>query len=365
MDPFAHTFFGATLAETGLRERSRYATATLIAGANLPDIDAVATFLGQDSSLYLRRGWTHGVLAMVLLPLALAGIIWAWNRWRGHKADPDGPAFDLKWIVILSYLSTWSHPTLDWMNTYGVRLLMPFDGTWFYGDTLFIIDPWFWLLTAAGVVLARSASRRAIVGWTILALLASALVLLAPMVHLGVKIGWCVGVALIVGIRLKRPSDQARRLVARTGLATLIIYIGALFGFARFSESALAEERGADPPESVQWNPQPGVPFGHERIVLDYGDHYVLVRPHQDDLTVPRGDETEVVTAALEADEIRGFANWTRFPYWEVEPLGEGHRVIFRDLRYVEPDGEPRGIGYVEVDLNAALEVIDHRSAVE
>jgi len=41
MDPIAHTLFGAALAESGLKNRSRYATATLLIGANLPDIDVV------------------------------------------------------------------------------------------------------------------------------------------------------------------------------------------------------------------------------------------------------------------------------------------------------------------------------------
>ena len=58
-------------------------------------------------------------------------------------------------LLLLSYLGVLSHVALDWLNTYGVRLLMPFDGRWFYGDTLFIIDPWLWLTLGVGVWLAR------------------------------------------------------------------------------------------------------------------------------------------------------------------------------------------------------------------
>jgi len=36
------------------------------------------------------------------------------------------------------------HPTLDWLNTYGMRWLMPFSGRWFYGDAVFIVDPGCW-----------------------------------------------------------------------------------------------------------------------------------------------------------------------------------------------------------------------------
>ena len=66
-------------------------------------------------------------------------------------------------LLLLSYVGVLSHVALDLLNTYGVRLLMPFDRRWFYGDALFIIDPWLWLALGAGVWLARrhGASRPA------------------------------------------------------------------------------------------------------------------------------------------------------------------------------------------------------------
>ena len=53
-----------------------------------------------------------------------------------------------------------SHPFLDWLNNYGVRLLMPFSDRWFYGDTLFIVDPWLWLILGGGVMLAWTSHTR-------------------------------------------------------------------------------------------------------------------------------------------------------------------------------------------------------------
>ncbi len=348
MDPIAHTLFGATLAETGLRRKSRLAAPTLIIGANLPDIDALVTVFGPDTSLLLRRGWTHGVLAMVLLPMLLAGIMWLWDRRK--PLDDASPPFDLRWIVGLSYLSVWSHPTLDWMNTYGVRLLMPFDGRWFYGDTLFIVDPWMWLLTAAGVVLACSHSKRAIVGWGVLGALATLLVMFAPMVALGVKLGWALGVLGIIALRFRGWKSKD---VARGGLATLLIYIGVVFGLARMAESdALAGES----PLEVQSSPVPGVPFEH-RVVMVFEDKYRVLPPHGDAFEVPREKPDEVVTAALAAPSIKGFANWTRFPYWTKKQHEDGGwTVTFRDLRYVDPGQAAQGIGLVEVRLDASLQ---------
>ncbi len=349
MDPVAHSLFGATLAETGLRHKTRYATGTLIIGANIPDIDGVASFLGRDMSLYLRRGWTHGVLAMVVLPLVLAGLVLGWHRFVRKR---EGPPPDMRWVVGLAFIATWSHPILDWMNTYGVRLLMPFDGRWFYGDTLFIIDPYFWLLTAAGVVLARSESKKAIVGWSVLGGLSTLLVVAVDMVPIWVKIIWLIGVATILFVRIKKPFQS--RTVARFGFTTLLLYICVVFGMARFAESA-AVEKGA--PIEVQSNPIPGVPFEH-RVVVVYEHRYEVIPPHGERFVVEREEPTKVVKAALESDAIKGFANWTRFPYWNVEEQEDGWIVTFRDLRYVDPGEPSRGIGLAKVKVGQNYEVV-------
>src|SRR5690606_34929632 len=135
MDPLAHTLFGAALAESGLKHHTRYATATLLVGANLPDLDVVAGLWGSDFELYARRGHTHGILAMLVLPLLLTGAMLLWQRWRaGHPRAPAAthasasPPLNPRAILLLSCIALLSHPLLDWMNTYGVRLLMPFDG---------------------------------------------------------------------------------------------------------------------------------------------------------------------------------------------------------------------------------------------
>ena len=61
-----------------------------------------------------------------------------------------------KWLLILSFIAILTHPSLDWLNNYGVRLLMPVSDRWFYGDAVFIVDPWLWGILAAGVMLASA-----------------------------------------------------------------------------------------------------------------------------------------------------------------------------------------------------------------
>jgi inner membrane protein len=162
VDNLCHSLVGAALAETGLRRRTRYAAAALVIGANFPDLDIAFAF--TERGLGLRRGVTHGVLALVVLPFLLTGMILLWHRWRGERrrGGRTGSGQEVRpgGLVALAALAILTHPTLDWMNVYGMRWLMPFDGTWFYGDSLFILDPWLWLLLGGAWVGGRRLRRR-------------------------------------------------------------------------------------------------------------------------------------------------------------------------------------------------------------
>ena len=52
---------GAALARSALGHRTALGTATLLIGANLPDIDVLAYLDGPAADLAFRRGWTHGI----------------------------------------------------------------------------------------------------------------------------------------------------------------------------------------------------------------------------------------------------------------------------------------------------------------
>ena len=90
MDPLTHTLVGASLAQTRFG-RVRLGTATCVIGANLPDIDAASYFLGSDLALGFRRGWTHGVLAMAVLPPLLAWVMHQVDRVRCKRMPVARP----------------------------------------------------------------------------------------------------------------------------------------------------------------------------------------------------------------------------------------------------------------------------------
>ncbi|MGF1669558.1 MAG: hypothetical protein ACFCU6_03850, partial [Balneolaceae bacterium] len=65
-----------------------------------------------------------------------------------------------------------------------------------------------------------------------------------------------------------------------------------------------------------------------------------------------------VIKAALKSPDVQGKLNWIRFPYYEVQLLKDGYRVIIRDLRYVRHDQtETSGVGITVVTLDNNLEV--------
>jgi inner membrane protein len=350
MDPIAHTLFGAALAESGLKHRSRYATATLLIGANLPDIDVVSGLWGSDVELYVRRGWTHGILAVFVFPFLLTAAVALWHHWRSNDLPEFGaPPFRPHAILALAFLAVGSHPLLDWLNTYGVRLFMPFDARWFYGDTLFIVDPWFWLLAAAGVVMARSMGWRAMAGWALLATLVSVLVLGTNLVPPGVKLIWSAAVVLLVVLRWRRPSWAASRVVARAGLASLVLYIGTAYGLGRLAESEVAKRFPMA--LQVQGNPAPAVPFSHRLVVVE-DDSYRIIAQDGTVHELPRQRPNAIVQKAMASSSIRGFMNWTRYPYWTVEEATDHWIVRFQDLRYQGPDvPNPQGVGYAQVEV--------------
>ncbi len=374
MDPIAHTLFGATMAEAGLKRKTALATTTLIIGANIPDIDALAMFVSEDYALLVRRGWTHGILALLFWPFLLTGAMLGIDRLlekrRLRKGKPSsGPPMHPKWLLLIAFIGVWSHPLLDWLNTYGIRLLMPFDGTWFYGDTLFIIDAWFWLLAGAGVVLARSNSWKSISAWIVLGTALTALITTADMVPLAAKIAWLAGIGLIAAARMLGVQKNYSRPIAIAMLAGAVLYTAFMYTGARMTTIHAKNHFADEGVEIVRAmaNPLPARPLLRSGVAAS-GNHYYLfvvnwTKPDSFRLThnpVIIEPPDEIVKAALEDPGVQGLQNWIRFPHYEVRSLdGGGKRVFIRDLRYVQPDQETAvGIGIAVVDLDEELRVV-------
>ncbi len=290
MDNVCHTLVGAAFGEAGLKRRTRFGSATLIIAANLPDLD-VLVFATDVPSVAFRRGWTHGTIAQVLLPMALTAAVWAVSRMC--PARDDRRPLHARSLLLLSYVGVLSHVGLDLLNTYGMRLLMPFDGRWFYGDALFIIDPWLWLALGAGIWLAR---------------------------------------------RRGMPTP------ARRALVVAAIYIAAMSVTARLARDVVLDEwrtaRGVEP-LSLMVGPSPITPL-RRQIIVDAGTHYETgtLEWFPAEVTfesdrVLKNDRDPRLVQAREAPQIQGFLVWSRFPFWTLEEVPGGTRVTVGDMRFV------------------------------
>lgn len=304
MDNLCHTLVGAAMGEGGLKRQTALAMPALLIGANLPDVDVLAYFWGSDTALGFRRGWTHGVPALVLWPFVLTGLLLAWDRWVRRRWRPEAEPAQPRALLRLSTLAILTHPFLDWLNTYGLRWLMPFDGTWFYGDALFIADPWIWLALSAGVVLSRLR-------------------------------------------RTFRP--------ARWALAAVCAYIVLSWGLQLASRRVAAQALTAAgrPIHRMMAGPVPVNPFRRE-IVSDAGEGYDLgtvdwlASPKfrgRKPLYVPRNDALPGVAEAAATREGAIFLDWARFPFFEVERRS----VWITDARYNLERGE--GFARLKVEL--------------
>lgn len=355
MDPIAHTLVGASLAQTGLRRATPYAAAALIAGANLPDIDALATIGGADVALWFRRGWSHGVPALVVLPILLTLLLVFLARRREPKT-PVRPGV----LLALAYFATLTHPTLDWMNNYGMRWLMPMEERWFYGDTLFIVDIWIWTALGGVVFLAREKRLPSLVMWGLFAVFAGYLLFTVVPGLLLAKVLWCAALASILLLRWRRVGreDAPSRRLAIAAVSAVIIYVLVLGGLTRYAHRGVLDEMTARgiTVEAIMVAPVPVTPFIRDVVVQTpegyrYGraDLWPQFELELATRRVPLLEDSPVVRAAIASPTVRGFMNWARFPFAEVEETSSGYMVYLSDARYTRTRGAGFGSARVEV----------------
>jgi len=288
----------------------------MVIGANLPDIDAFVYLTGSGSTgLTFRRGWTHGVLAMVVLPFVLAGLM-TWvgrtlaERREQHGRPSTAPPIVPSQLLLLSAIAIWTHPLFDLLNTYGVRLLMPFSSRWFYGDTLFIIDPWAWLALGIGAFISIQRAR-------------------------GVPAGAGSDGAMS---RAERP--------ARIAIALVVTYIAAMAASSRVGRAIVERQAVAAGLQSslrIMVAPEPVTPFSRA-VVRDMGLWYEVGRltwsaaPHYEIAGDPILKTSNAATlTAMSTGEGRQFWSWTRFPFAEVSTTNDSVVVRFDDVRYARP----------------------------
>src|SRR5258706_7259075 len=226
MDGLTHSLVGLTSAKAGLERLSPYTAATCILSANAPDIDVVSFFFGgRWTLLQHHRGITHsivGTLALgLLIPTIFLGIERVIAKWRKRS-----PRIRYRGLVLASLIAAATHPLMDWTNNYGVRPLLPWSGRWFYGDLVFIIDPYLFLILGGAAFLLTSNRRARIIFWSLLAVVVTIILLRVSPPRAGnaggllfARMIWIAG---LLGLAIARSLGFQRRLKRSLALGALI-----------------------------------------------------------------------------------------------------------------------------------------------
>ncbi len=138
MDPITHTLSGIIFGKTVSKDR--ILILTLIISSLLPDLDMILLLHSKELFLTFHRGITHGILALLILPLIFALIF---KKRHGFFK-----------VYAISFTGYALHLFLDLTNQYGTKILSPIDWTSFSLSLTFIVDPYILLPFLFAVVLS-------------------------------------------------------------------------------------------------------------------------------------------------------------------------------------------------------------------
>ncbi len=299
MDNVTHSLVGLAMARAGLNRFSPRATLLLILSANAPDIDIVALSRGGLAYLEAHRGYTHSLLGLPAMALLSVLVVAAIYRER------------LPWLNawLLCCAGVGGHLLIDWTNSYGIRLLLPFSSRWFHLDWTSLFDTYILAILVFAAV------------WPSFARLVSGEIGDRTSPGRGIAIFALVFLALFDGTR----AVLHLRVVAQM-------------------QSRLYADAPALQAVAV---PDPFTPVGWTGIVETAADYRVMPLNAFGQLNVENATRfyKPAVTAALEhakkVEAFRYFLYFARFPVWSQYPVtvnGQpGKRLDLTDLPFGRP----------------------------
>lgn len=337
---------------------------------NLPDVDVAYTWLigpKPIGNLLHHRGHTHTLL--VALPLAWLLGYAAW-RWFARRT-PSANGRERQLLFGLALLGPVVHLALDFGNNYGVHPFWPFLDDWYYGDSIFIVEP-LWLAVLVPV-LAHKIIRRwlRVVLWVVL----TAVVILywyLPFFNATTRFV-LLGVVALSFTLTRRSSERGRVLYAGGAfVAVAVVFsIGSSLAKAQARSAAVA----AFPALSVHdvaAAPLPGNPACWETLVAgEQGGSYrvlratVALRPLSPE-SCHAGTDVEPTAPVTRLDRpLHGGVRWQSEYHADVAELAQLRRancrfralLRFTRLPYVAASG--RIAGDLRYDRGPGLDFSD------
>ncbi len=331
MDAVTHGLTGWLIARSVPSEQGgKAATAAVVIGSVLPDVDHVVSVLGSDAAIRFHRGISHSFAGIAVSSLLLALLLCRFGRWK-----------DLKKLYLFALIGQLSHIALDLITSYGTQIFQPFSDARVSFDLLFIIDLVFTGIVLAGIVLSRHGRA---------AMARGALAALAIY----------VGFAAVLHVRaedaIRTAAEQnGVRVVSVAALPRLTeIDVGrrlANVPLVGEGEAWAAGELKRLPslpiPEAPGRYPMPAGPLSWNGFVDD-GRTYL--RADVDPFTgrvawkqrVLRGRDVPEVKALETLPDVQTYLWFARFPVVQTSHAGPETIVTFSDLRFGEVPGRRR-----------------------
>ena len=373
MDNLTHSLVGLAAAKAGLERLSPGATTLCVLAANAPDGDIIVlAFDDRWSFLQHHRGITHAIVGVatlsVLLPLLfyLGDLIISRLKHRPRQVNFVG-------LLIASVLVSATHPLLDWTNNYGIRFLLPWSSRWFYGDLVFIVDPFIWLLLGSACFLLTSRTRAQKRSWFLVALVLTVLIFLSPRGG-NLPAPWLirgVWLVLLTGLFILFKQHIGQRLgvsLARAALVLLVAYWGVL-GFAhsraisRARDEAEALKSSGETISRIAAMPTLANPFGWDCVFETNKASYRFTLKLLGDTPVtrsvryerPSGKTAEALNKISEDRRAQIFLGFARFPVVKLSDPDCATLTLVQlaDLRYTEP-GTSRGSFSLDLPVDCA-----------
>jgi inner membrane protein len=376
MDNLTHSLVGLTAAKAGLEKLSPGATALCLLAANAPDADIIVLAFGDRwDFLQHHRGITHAIVGVIslaiLLPLIFYSVDRLWSRFRNRP-----PTVRLQGLMLVSFIVSATHPLLDWTNNYGIRFLLPWSQKWSYGDLVFIVDPYLWLILGGAAFLLTAQTRVFKFTWAGIAAVLTFLVVASPRSSMLphpwlIDVLWIMVLLTLIVLFVINAHERWGKRIAFAAFALVLCYWTVLAfaharALARGSEEATrvasangevvgrlaAMPRLANP---FRWD----FVFDTDRATYRF-DVGVIERTSIGN-TVRYAKPAGALKAALDSiaqqKPVRVFLGFARFPVLQLSDPDCVTRTLVQlaDLRYTEPGGS-RGSFSLEVPVDCPNE---------
>jgi inner membrane protein len=376
LDNLTHSLVGLTAAKAGLERLSPGATILCVLAANAPDADIVVLAFGDRwDFLQHHRGITHAIIGTaflaLLLPLIFFGVDRLWARLR-HQS----PKTKFRGLLIASVIASATHPFLDWTNNYGIRFLLPWNPRWFYGDLVFIVDPFIWVVLGGAAFLLASKTKISKFIWITIAAIITFLIVVGPRsgdLPGAISIVWITALFAIIILFSLGARERWGTKIAFVAIGIVLAYWGVL---AFLHSRALTEGREAAYGIAVSNGETLGriaaMPtlanplrwdFVFDTDKATYRFPLVLNRqtPAQNLIRYPRpsGKLAATLDAAAREKPAHVFLGFARFPVAKLADPDCTTQTLLQlaDLRYTEP-GRSRGTFAVELPVDCPDEAL-------